>query len=58
MRESLKKLAIIQQSYSLLEEYENNAILYKQNEVSDEIKKQMETSKAKLLDYLKKNGND
>jgi hypothetical protein len=42
----------------LLEEYENNAILYKQNEVSDEIKKQMETSKAKLLDYLKKNGND
>ncbi len=35
MRESLKKLAIIEESYSLLEEYENNAVLYKQNEVSD-----------------------
>ena len=29
---------------------------YKQNEVSDELKKEMESKKAKMIEYLKKSG--
>lgn len=58
MRETLKKLAIVEESYSMLEQYEINLGLYRQNEVSDDLKKQMQSSKAKMIEFLKKNGSD
>lgn len=56
MRDSLKKLAFLEEHYANLEEIEKAKLKLKKNELNDDAEKAVEAAKTAMTNYLKSNG--